>query len=349
MYTAALIFFGSCVGFLAARYTVMPLPYMMAPLLCTAALTLKFPALLPTSYKFPMRFRILFIAIIGVMIGARVTPDLVRSLPHYTPSVIAIILFVLSAQFGNQYIFRRFGNYDRTTAFYAGAPGGLMEAIALGEAAGCDVQKLMLQQFLRIILTITLVPIAISLWLGTPVGSASGVGLSMQDHLPTVTDGVSAAAIAAIGLALGLGLKIPAGQLMGPMLFAATVTVAGWAVIDLPNSVINFAQVVIGTSLGVRFKGMSKSAIARGIWLSLMSVTFMLALGACATVILGQVTDMQTLVLLISFAPGGVTEMSLIALSLAANPALVTLHHLVRILLTVVTMGFLGPKVDTAA
>jgi membrane AbrB-like protein len=127
------------------------------------------------------------------------------------------------------------------------------------------------------------------------------------------------------------------------------VTVAGWAVIDLPNSVINFAQVVIGTSLGVRFKGMSKSAIARGIWLSLMSVTFMLALGACATVILGHVTDMQTLVLLISFAPGGVTEMSLIALSLAANPALVTLHHLVRILLTVVTMGFLGPKVDTAA
>ena len=40
-------------------------------------------------------------------------------------------------------------------------------------------------------------------------------------------------------------------------------------------------------------------------------------------------------VLLISFAPGGVTEMSLVALSLQANPAFVTLHHIIRILITV--------------
>jgi uncharacterized protein len=43
--------------------------------------------------------------------------------------------------------------------------------------------------------------------------------------------------------------------------------------------------------------------------------------------------------LLISFSPGGVTEMALIALSLNANPAVVTLHHLYRIILTVVMLG----------
>jgi uncharacterized membrane protein AbrB (regulator of aidB expression) len=46
----------------------------------------------------------------------------------------------------------------------------------------------------------------------------------------------------------------------------------------------------------------------------------------------------------ISFAPGGVTEMSLIALSLAASPALVSLHHILRILMTVMEVTFLSKK-----
>ncbi|HKK85326.1 MAG TPA: AbrB family transcriptional regulator, partial [Roseovarius sp.] len=43
--------------------------------------------------------------------------------------------------------------------------------------------------------------------------------------------------------------------------------------------------------------------------------------------------------MLISFAPGGVTEMALVALSLQANPALVTLHHIWRILITVLGLS----------
>jgi Putative ammonia monooxygenase len=53
---------------------------------------------------------------------------------------------------------------------------------------------------------------------------------------------------------------------------------------------------------------------------------------------------MNFLVSMISFAPGGVTEMSLIALSLSANPAVVTLHHLVRISLTVVLISALAKR-----
>ena len=40
-----------------------------------------------------------------------------------------------------------------------------------------------------------------------------------------------------------------------------------------------------------------------------------------------------------TLAPGGVTEMALVALSLSANPAFVTLHHIYRILLTVLVIG----------
>ena len=48
-------------------------------------------------------------------------------------SLIAIVLFILAAQAFNMTVFQRLGGYDRATAFYCSAPGGLMESIALAK------------------------------------------------------------------------------------------------------------------------------------------------------------------------------------------------------------------------
>ena len=47
-------------------------------------------------------------------------------------------------------------------------------------------------------------------------------------------------------------------------------------------------------------------------------------------------------VLFMVYSPGGVVEMGLIALSLEVSPVLVTLHHLLRITLTVMVMPYIG-------
>jgi uncharacterized membrane protein AbrB (regulator of aidB expression) len=96
--------------------------------------------------------------------------------------------------------------------------------------------------------------------------------------------------------------------------------------------------VVIGGSLGMRFAGLKRDALLRASGLSVLSVSMMLGLGLICALILVPVTGLSVDVLMISFAPGGVTEMALIALSLHANPAIVTLHHIYRIILTVVEM-----------
>ena len=99
------------------------------------------------------------------------------------------------------------------------------------------------------------------------------------------------------------------------------------------------AQVVLGTGLGVRFTGMTRTIFLRGMGLSLVSVTGMMAIGILLSAGVHAMTGLPTDSLVVSFAPGGVVEMSLIALSIAANPAFVTLHHLVRIFLTVGEMA----------
>lgn len=326
----------SGVGGLVAAVLHLPLPFMLGSLVTSGLIAVFGMQRLPDNYTFPMKFRVLFMIIIGVMIGTRVTPDVLTSLPGYLPSFVLLSVFVIAAHGLNYVIFHRLGGYDPATAFYAGTPGGLMESLAMGEEAGANVAILTMQQFLRIIAVITLVPIGLSLWYGAPLGSASGQTLASADGdlgaLPLVLF------VGAAGLFVGRAIRLPAAQLTGPLLAAAAVTVTGLLDLPIPQWAINLAQVVVGTSLGMRFAGFKGRAMLRASWLSVISVSGMLLLGLICALILEPATGLSLDVLLISFAPGGVTEMALVALSLHANPAIVTMHHIFRIILTVVEM-----------
>ena len=336
--TLALIALGTLGGW-GATLLRLPLPWMLGSLLAAGLAVAVLQRGVLRDYGFPMPVRTGCVALIGVMIGTQVTAELFTQLRALPWTLAALLGFVLLAHAGNYLIFRRMGGFDRPTAFFSGTPGGLMESIVMGEGAGADVRILTMQQFLRIIWVITLVPFGLSLWLGAPVGSAGGMG-PVAAPLGSVPPGtlVLIAAAAGLGLVLARWLHMPAAQLVGPLLLAGAVTLSGVVDLHLPVWLIAAAQVVIGTSLGLRFKGISAAMLRRSAGLSLVSVAFMLVLGAALAEALALVTGIPFLHLMISLAPGGVTEMSIIALSLAANPALVSLHHVLRILLTVVVL-----------
>ncbi|MCG7492704.1 AbrB family transcriptional regulator [Thalassobius sp. Cn5-15] len=323
-------------GYLAS-FTLLPLPYMLGALLTSGTIALFQAHHLPAGYEFPHRFRLIFMALVGVMIGAQVTPALLGQLPGLTLSMVALTVFTLMAQGGNYLMFRHIGGYDRTTALFSGAPGGLLESLAMGEERGADLQLLTMQQFLRIILVITLLPLGLSLWYGTPVGSAAGAGAAPPDIAWATI--VLAVIVGLTGTMMGRFLHLPAGQLTGPLLAAALISVSGLAQLALPDWMIHMAQVVIGASLGLRFQGLRGRAMLRALWLSGLSVAWMLGLGLTLALLVSAGTGLRFDILLLSYAPGGVTEMALVALSLNANPALVTLHHVYRIFATVLAMG----------
>lgn len=331
--TIVLICLSALAG-LAAAHLGLPLPYLLGPLCLTAAIATGLPEWLPKDYVFPNWLRLIFIAVIGLMIGAQVSPELFADAGRLVVSLLALVGFVFVAIAFNYQIFRRIGGYDPATAFYSSTPGGLYESLAMGEEAGADMPRLILQQFLRIIVVVTALPIGLSLWIGTPVGSAGGMTLARPsvplETLPLIL--ISGG----IGILAGKFLRLPAGQLTGPLLVAAVLSLTGLWPLDIPQWLVNDAQIVIGTALGMRFTGLSRALILRGLGLSALSVGGMLILAALLAALLAPLAGEGFDVMLISFAPGGVTEMALVALSLQANPAFVTLHHIVRILITVI-------------
>ena len=334
--TAILLAAGAVMGAVFQRLGT-PLPYMLGSLFASALAVAFAQQRFPEGFVFPMKFRMLFVGVIGAMIGARLIPDVAALLPRMLVSIPAVLVFVLAAHALNYLILRRVGGYDRPTAYYAGSPGGLFESILFGEEAGADLRLLTLMQFLRIISVVTLVPVAMSIWEGHPVGSAAGVDIGGGEAALAWVPGVLALALA--GVWIGLRLKLPAGQLIGPLVLVGALSVTGLVEIAAPGWLIAVAQVVLGTSLGVRFTGMTLRVFLRGAGLSILSVTAMMAVGIVLAIAVQRAGGLPVDVLVISFAPGGVVEMSLIALSLAANPAFVTLHHLLRILTTVAEMS----------
>ncbi|MCA0848435.1 AbrB family transcriptional regulator [Salipiger thiooxidans] len=344
--TAALLALGG-LGGLLAQALHLPMPFMLGSLASAAAAVALFQHGALRDYRFPLKFRTLFIGLIGVMIGTQVRPDMINELGGVAISLAALAVFVVLAHAGNYQIFRRLGGYSKATAYFAGTPGGLMESLVMGERAGADLALLTAQQFLRIIIVITVLPTALSLWVGHPVGSAAGITTGSAAPVPLLGLGlIVLAALAGLGIA-GL-IRLPAGQITGPLLLSAAITLTGAVDLHLPFWLIAVAQVVVGVSLGLRFTGMSAAMLRRSLGMSLLSVGWMLLLGAGFGLALAQVTGLPFLHLLISYAPGGVTEMSVIALGLAMNPALVSLHHVVRILLTVGFMSLAekGMKLD---
>jgi len=335
--TAVLIALCGVAGF-AARWLGLPLPFMMGPLLVSGLMSTMLARHLPEEFAFLAGLRLVFIAVIGLMIGTQITPTLFAEAKGLAISVAALGAFVVLSTGFNYAVFRRIGGFDRPTAFYSSAPGGLYESIAFGENAGADTSRLVLQQFLRVITVVTLLPIGLSFWHGAPLGSSAGMTMAQAEvplsHLPII-----AAAVVG-GIALGAVCRLPARQLTGPLVMGAALSLSGLVQMDIPQWLVNLAQVVIGASLGTRFKGTTRNTLAMGAALSLLSVGGMLCLAALMASLLSPITAEPFDVMLISFAPGGVTEMALVALSLPANPALVTLYHIIRILITVVGLSF---------
>jgi len=285
-----------------------------------------------------------FVALAGAMIGATFTPDLMALLPHVWITALAVLAFIPSAHALSFVVMRHVGGFSRRDAFFAAMPGGLVEASILGEKAGADPKALAIQHFIRVLLVVLLVPLLFLIVTGQTVGSAAGQGLSTTPA--DVRDVGWLLVIAPAGIALGRLLRLPAAHLMGPLMVAGALQSTSITDLAVPIWLLNTAQLVIGVGLGGQISGLTGGELWRGFRAGVASVAAMLCLTLSFALVFVSVAPTSLSVLFLSFAPGGVPEMSLIALSLDTSPIWVALHHMIRIVVTVLLTGALAPRLD---
>ena len=277
--------------------------------------------------------RQVMIAVIGVLLGSAFNPAMVGQLVQWIASLALLIVFLAVLAISVPWFLRRAG-YDNATAYFSALPAGLTEMTIVGTDNGGNGHIIALTHTVRVLLVAFIVPFTMVMLMGYERPSAAGPAmedLSSGDVLLLVGCGV-------VGLWAGSKLALPAGALAGPLAFSTAVHVAGLTASSPPGTLVAIAQVVLGTSVGARFAGLTLASTGRTVALSTIITLAMLVLSGIAAFSLAPVIGVNPMALLLALSPGGVTEMSLMALALNQDIAFVTTHHVVRIAL-IVTIG----------
>lgn len=321
------------IGGVCAYWIGAPIPFMLGGIFGAAGFVLYYERGGKQLPKLSRWIRLVFMSIIGTMIGSRFSPELLELLPQFWISGLTIIPFILVAHGGSYAILRLIGGYRKLDAYFAALPGGIVDSTALAQEAGADLRIVTAQHFIRIILVVTCVPLLFLFMRDDPVGSLAGETIAAADY--DHFDILLILLIAMVGLFFGHLTKLPVSHMLGPLIFALILSITGVIAIDIPFWLTHFAQFMIGTALGAQFSGMSRRLLAKGLGLGLLVGIYMLVLAGVIAALLTPYVPAEFEALFVSFAAGGLAEMSLIALSLNFNPVVVALHHLARIFMTI--------------
>jgi hypothetical protein len=285
--------------------------------------------------------RFAMLVVIGVLIGSAFDRGMLAQMDRWVWSLAALPLYVVVIAGCTMVYLRRVAGFDRPSAYFAAAPGGLSEMILLSDRFGADVRRVSLVHALRVLLLVTAIPFIVDqLGLLAPTAPARPA--------PSLADSAVLLAAGVGGVVLGRLARLPNAVLLGPMVASAAVHVAGWTDSHPPDAVVAFAQIVVGAAVGTRFTGLGLGEVVRTLGHGAVMTALMLALSAAFAVVIHPLAGLALLPLMIAYVPGGVAEMALVALALGIDPAFVTTHHAVRIALVVGLASVLFARVVPA-
>ena len=322
MVPVANAFLVALIGVAVFHWFTLPLQWLLGPIFgCLIAALMGVPLAGIKPLNDVMR------TILGVAVGATLTPAVFVTLPAMWPTLILMpVMVLIIGALGVPY-FQRLCGYDTATAYYASMPGGLQDMLAFGEEAGGNIRSLALIHATRVLVIVVALPfLLIGIW-EADLTQSPGAPILLAD--PAQLAVMAACAIVGWRLAKRIGLF--GASILGPLILTAIVTLAGAIENRPPAEAIWAAQFFIGMSVGSSYSGITLREVRQDL---------AAGLGFCAILIvltLIFVEAIYTLNLapgqeaLLAFSPGGQAELTVLALVVGADVAFVVAHHLVRL------------------
>ena len=328
-----------------------PLPWMIGPLLATAAVSMFGGATLSWT---PLRNTGQWI--IGGALGLYFTPQVVALVAGLWWAIALNIIWalLLGLAFG-EWLYRvhagpvppatcaracavqrhaartggskfHLAGLSRITTYFASPIGAASEMTLMAERHGAQTELVASAHSLRVLLVTLIIPFGFQ-WAGLQ-------GLDLT--LPAVREvhGPGLALLAGLtGLGCWVMLKLERTNpwFIGALSVALLLTASGVTLSAIPQGLSNAAQLVIGISLGVRFTRGFVHLAPR--WLGSVALATLGMMGLCAALawLLAQFTSLHWATLLLGTSPGGIAEMSITAKVLQLGVPVVTAFHVTRL------------------
>lgn len=306
--------------------TNLPLPWLLGPI--SACLLFALAGVQLRSIK-PLNDGMR--TILGVAVGATLTPAVLASFPDMWPTLALIpVSVIVIGMIGVPY-FRKVWGYDFPTAYYAAMPGGLQDMVLFGKEAGGNIRTLSLIHATRVMVIVFALPfVLIGIWevdLSKPPGAPIG-------DVPLHELGLMALC-SLVGWWGAKRIGLFGASILGPLIAAAAMSLAGFIHFRPPAEAIWAAQFFLGLNIGANYSGITMAEVRRDL---------AAGLGFCVILLVLTVIFVEGVLLagfspgleaLLAFAPGGQAEMTVLALIVGADVAFVVAHHLLRIVVVI--------------
>jgi uncharacterized protein len=295
-------------------------------------------ALFGLEASIPPRLRDAVFLVLGVSMGAGVTPSLLGQLAAWPLTLLGLAVTTSLVTVSSFVFLRRFAGWDAPTAYFASIPGALTMTLAVAETSPADMRRVSLAQTIRLFMLVAVLPMMVATF--DPEATAR--------TLPAIDDGYEAALLMAAGVTgavVGVLCRVPAGLLLGA--FAGSGLMHGFGVVEgqIPDAIQLPAFIVLGAMIGLRFAGTGWRVLAATLVSGLGSFAVATIAATAVAVLVAAMSGMPVGQVLLAFAPGGLEVMIILAFVLAADPAFVAAHHVARFLGLTVAVPLLAPLV----
>ncbi|MBV8793228.1 MAG: AbrB family transcriptional regulator [Pseudolabrys sp.] len=282
--------------------------------------------------------RVIFI-LIGVSLGAVVTPETLHGVVTYPVSVLTLIAAMgFVSWFGGVYL-ERVHKWDRLSAFLGAAPGGMSQCVAVATELDADVRAIVIVQTVRVVLIAVGLPALLTL-LGLVAPSSRGVGGDFS--LANLDELLILLGVSTLVATIAYRIRFPGGLLFGSMLASAILHGSGLIHAVMPWWAANAAMITLGGVTGSRFANTPIKLLLRFIGAALGSFVVSIAIAGVFAGALVMALSLRVADVTIAFAPGSVDAMMLLALALNTDPVYVGAHHFSRIFFVSLTMPLIA-------
>ena len=321
---------------------LLTLLHVPAGALVGAMVTVAAASLAGRPTAVPASLQTILFMVVGAAVGAAATPEALSSILSW-PVSLAILAVSTVVMYGVGYwVFRRFGDCDPVTAFYAAAPGALSAVVVLAEAEGAVMSRVAAAQALRVACITAASPFLLAQFHLPPVAP----------HALTGDQGWLAWTILVLGSLAGwklaAWLKWPSPSFLGPMAASGALHALGWLALAPPRVIVVVASAGLGAMVGTRFRGVDPGRLLRFLPPATASFVAMGVIGLGAGWLAGRLAGVGPIAGMLAFAPGSMDVLIAISLATAQSPAYVAAHHTARLLAVLAALPLVGPRAARA-
>jgi len=324
------------IGGLTLGLLGMPAGFLSGSILMVAIASLAGrPMLIPLL---PMR---ILLVLIGISLGAVVTPATLQGMAAYPLSIAVLIAAMVCISVSGASYLRAVHGWDKMTAYLAAAPGGLSQVMGLALELDADIRAIAIVQTTRVAIIAVGLPAGLSLFGLVHHGARSIGGVFDPSQLGELAILIAASTGTAL---IAHRIRFPGGLLFGSMLASAALHGSGTIHVLMPWWVTNTVMIAFGAVTGSRFAGTPLRLLAHFIGAAFGSFAVAVTVAALFSVALVAILSLPIAEVIIAYAPGAVDAMMLLALALNLDPVYVGAHHLTRIFFVSLAMPLLARR-----